>query len=65
MKIIDLRENIKITKEAKLKMKARLKELSKIDKAKINNKMRSNKRNYTNCPCRNYCSFNYIGNNKY
>ena len=60
-----LKKNLKITKEAKLKMKARLKELSKIDKAKISNKMRSKKRNHTNCPCRNNCNFNYIGYNKH
>ena len=46
-------------------MKARLKELSKIDKVKISNKMKSKKRNHTNCPCRYNCSFNYFSNNKY
>ena len=57
--------NIKITKEAKLKMKARLKELSKIDKAKKSSKIRSEKRNNTSSARCNYCNFNYFSNNKY
>jgi len=46
-------------------MKARLKELSKIDKAKISNKMRSKKRNHTNRACCYNRYFNYIGYNKH
>ncbi len=46
-------------------MYIRAKELSKIDGTKISNKMRSNKRNHTNRPCRYSRSFNYFSYNKY
>ncbi len=56
--------NKKINNGGDMKIKKN-KELSKIDETKMSSKIRSNKRNHTNCACRNYRSLDNTSNNKY
>ena len=45
-------------------MQIKAKEISKIDKTKINSEMRNNRRNHINRPSHNNSSINYFSGNK-